>query len=634
MCGIVGKIAWSGAVDIATLERMNDRLAPRGPDEKGLWVSGPIGLAMRRLKVIDLVGGQQPMSNAHCPAAEKAGRFRLVFNGEIYNHRALRGELIRRGHRFASTSDTEVLLHLFEEEGDRGWERLRGMFAVALFDERRNVLRLARDRMGIKPLYYARTLAGFSFASEVKALLADGDTPREVNAAALNAYFSLGYVPTPVSAFEHVQKLAPGRILTLELKTGTVTQAPYYEFFPRPPQPRPLSETLETLDQLLTETVRDHLVSDVPLGLFLSGGLDSATIAHYARAAGKTLDSYTIYFGDASFSERREAAETAKRLDLRHHEEEMRPSTEVLARLGEILDEPLADPSVLPTYYLCRLARRGVTVTLSGDGGDELFAGYPTYLADRYAAWFRRLPAAAQRWAVQLANAAPTSFKRIPWDYRLKAFVGAAARPQPDAHFGWLEAFQREEKERLFTPDFWASVQRHPPEQSFREAFEDGRHRPFLERLLYLDQRTRLLDQYLVKVDRLSMANSLEVRVPLLDNALVEFASTVPANHKIRGWTTKYLFRRLMKDRLPASVLTGKKKGFSPPLAQWLAGPLKSWAEDLLSPESLSRTGILRPEFPRALLAEHVARRRDNHRRLWVLLSFVQWHRAYAAPAA
>lgn len=623
MCGIVGQMFWSGTVDPARLDRMNARLTPRGPDDAGLWHRGPVGLAMRRLKVIDLHGGQQPMSNEGCSRA--ASPLRLVFNGEIYNHPSLRDTLRARGHRFVSSSDTEVILHAFEEWGAEAWTHLRGMFALGLYEETTDTLHLVRDRLGIKPLYVVQGAEGVSFASEVKALVADPNVPKEVDPESLNAYFSLGYVPAPRSIYRDIQKLEPGETLKIHRPSRSVTRSVYWDFRPGPPPPKGLAPTLDALDRLLASTVQDHLISDVPLGLFLSGGLDSATVAYYARAAGRPLDSFTIYFGDGSFSERREAALTAAHLGLRHHEEEMLPSADLLAPLGQVLDEPLADPSVLPTYYLCRSARKQVTVTLAGDGGDELFAGYPTYLADRWAGWFRRSPGWMQNLARALADRAPTSFERIPWDYRLKAFVRAAARPQPDAHFGWLEAFLPEEKERLFTPEFWSTARNFFPESSFRAAFARGADRSPLEQFLFLDQRTRMVDQYLVKVDRLSMAHSLEVRVPLLDHAVVEFAAGIPSAHKVRGRRLKYILRRLMEKRLPPEVLKGPKRGFAPPLAHWLAGPLRPWAEAMLSPDRLRRSKILRPEFPRFLLEEHLSRRRDNHRRLWTILSFLLW---------
>jgi asparagine synthase (glutamine-hydrolysing) len=628
MCGIVGKVNWSAArtVDAALLERMNEQLTPRGPDEGGLWLQGSAGLAARRLKVIDLVGGQQPMSNAHCPAAGRAGFLRLVLNGQIYNHRVLREDLLAQGHRFASSSDTEVLLHLFEEHGEGTWKLLQGMFAVAVFEERGRRLHLARDRLGIKPLYYALLQGGLIFASEPKAVLVDPEIGREWDAVAVNEYFSLGYVPTPRSVFRSIRKLEPGLALSVHAGSGRIEKKEFWEFRPGAAERWGLEETVTRLDDLLTRTVRDHLASDVPLGLFLSGGLDSSVIAYYAaRAAERPLDSYTIFFGNETFSERREAALTAQRLGLRHHEEEMHPSPDILETLGRTLDEPLADPSVLPTYSVCRQARRRVTVALAGDGGDEVFAGYLTYLADRAAELFRRMPRAIQRLAELAVATAPTTFDRTPSDYRLKAFIRAAARPQPDAHFGWLETFPDEEKDLLLTAEFRNSVSGAAPEQSFRDAYARGAGRSALERMLSLDQKTRLLDQYLVRVDRLSMANSLEVRVPLLDHALVEFATRVPSRHKIRGFSTKHLLRHLMRDRLPDVVVRGRKRGFTPPLADWLAGPLRAWAEERLSPSNVRRAAILRPEFPRALLEEHASRRRDNHRKLWAILNFLLW---------
>ncbi|MGQ0644730.1 MAG: asparagine synthase (glutamine-hydrolyzing) [Elusimicrobiota bacterium] len=630
MCGIAGKIAWTSGstVNEPLLRTMSDALRHRGPDEGGAWVQGAVGLAMRRLKIIDLAGGQQPMANGHCPLAAKSGPLRLVYNGEIYGFRGFRRELEEKGHRFQSSSDTEVILHAFEEHGEGFLERLNGMFGLALYAERDRVLYLARDRMGIKPVYYRAAASSFSFASEIKALLADPETSREWDRAALNEYFSLRYVPTPRSAYKEIRKLEPGHFL--KVRDGRVENRRYWNFSPPAPDGKPLGHYLERLDALLKRSVESHLVSDVPLGVFLSGGLDSTTVASYVHAAGASLDSFTVYFSRKSFSERHEAALVAQRYGLRHHELNLQPDLpEAADDLAGVFDEPFADASGIPTYYLCRFARRTVTVALSGDGGDELFAGYPTYIANQVSTFYRVFPGLVQKTLRRLGRMLPVSYERISFDYKVKAFLAAAGRPQPYAHFGWQEMFSRDEKRDLYSPEFIPEIDDSPAEESFVRAYTEAEARTRLERMLFLDQRTHLLDEYLVKMDRLSMAHSLEVRVPLLDNALVEFAAEIPAAYKLRGLTTKYILRRLMRDRLPPEILAGPKKGFTPPLATWLATDFRAWADDVLSPENVRKTGLINPDAPRALLKEHVERRRDNHRRLWTLICFMSWFRRY-----
>lgn len=631
MCGIVGKIGWQAknSPSQGLIQRMADKLRHRGPDEGGLWLEGPVGLAMRRLKIIDLATGQQPMSNEDCPAALGPGPLRLVYNGEIYNFRELRAELEKTGHRFRTHSDTEAILHAFEEWGEAAWDRLDGMYAIALYAERDKTLYLVRDRMGIKPLYYRATGASFSFASEIKALLEDPETSREWDPQAVNEFFSLRYIPTPRSIFKEVRKLEPGHFL--KVSAGKVENRHYWDFQPPAPGPRPLASYLEQLDALIAQAVKSQLVSDVPLGVFLSGGLDSTTVAAYVQRAGVSLDSFTIYFDDESFSERAEAAAVARMYGLKHNEMRVHPDVpDIFPRLAETFDEPFADPSIIPTWYLCRFARSKVTVALSGDGGDELFGGYPTYVADRLAAAYRFVPGVVHGLLEAVGRRLPTSFDRISFDYRVKAFLASARRPQPLAHMGWQEMFFPEEKPALFSTDFLERSRGHRPEESFERAFSRAVGRAGLEKMLFVDQRTHLLDEYLVKVDRCSMAHSLEVRPPLLDRALVEFSSAIPVEYKVCGWTTKYILRRLMKGRLPPEVLRGKKKGFAPPLARWLAGDLYKWAEERFSPDRVKKTGILNPAYPMDLLREHAAKKRDHHRRLWTILSFLGWAEKYS----
>jgi asparagine synthase (glutamine-hydrolysing) len=629
MCGIVGKITWQGAPpDRALIERMNEKLRHRGPDEGGLWMGGNAALAMRRLKIIDLATGQQPMSNEGCPHAGKTGPLRLVYNGEIYNFRALRAQLEKSGHKFRTHSDTETVLHAYEEWGEWAWDQLDGMYALALYVEKEKTLLLARDRMGIKPLYYRTTATSVSFASELKALLEDPETSREWNPQSVNEYFSLRYIPTPRSVYKEIRKLEPGHVL--KVSAGKVENRRYWDFSPPAPSPQPLASYLEQLDALIASAVNAQMVSDVPLGVFLSGGLDSTTLAAYVHKAGVTLDSFTIYFGDQSYSERSEAAAVARMYGLRHNELAVHANVpDIFPKLAETFDEPFADPSIIPTWYLCQFARKRVTVALSGDGGDELFAGYPTYLADRLASIYRYTPSFLHKLLVELSRRLPTSHDRISFDYRVKAFLASARRPAPDAHMGWQEMFFAEERRSLYTPEFLERVKGFAPEQSARDAYASAGSREGLEKMLWVDQRTHLLDEYLVKVDRCSMAHSLEVRPPFLHRSLVEFAASVPMHYKLRGWTTKWMLRKLMKGRLPPDVLHGEKKGFTPPLARWLASDLKDWAAARLEPDRVRKAGILNADYPTQLLEEHAAQKRDHFRRLWTLICFMGWVEGY-----
>ncbi|HOW27395.1 MAG TPA: asparagine synthase (glutamine-hydrolyzing) [Elusimicrobiota bacterium] len=626
MCGIVGQIAWKpGArVSEALLEKMCRALQHRGPDDSGTWVQDSVGLAMRRLRIIDLAGGHQPMDNAHCPHASQRGRVHIVYNGEIYNFRELRESLEKKGHQFASRSDTEVILHAYEEYGDDFLKHLNGMFGLALWDEREKSLLLARDRMGIKPVYYRAVPDSFSFASEIKALLVDPSVSREVDPFALDDFFALRCVPTPRSIFREIRKLEPGHYL--KVRHGEVVNRPFWDYHPPRPEDKPLSHYLEVLDGLLKDCVQSHLISDVPLGVFLSGGLDSTSVAAYVSDAGRGLNSFTVYFGEKSFSERHEARAVADRYGLNHNEMLLTPNVrETIEKLSLVFDEPFADPSAIPTYHLCQFARNKVTVALSGDGGDELFAGYPTYIADALSGYYRRLPGFSRRWIQALVRSLPVSHTRVSFDYRLKAFVAAAHRPQPSAHAGWQAMFMEEDKSGLYTSEFDAARRGHMSDESSWQAFRAVADRSELEQMLYVDQRTKLLDEYLVKMDRLSMAHSLEVRVPLLDVRLVEFAATVPAKYKIRGMTTKYIIRRLMESRLPREVIHGEKKGFTPPMAGWFSGELKDFLRERFDPAEVRKTGILNADQPLRLLQEHLDRRRDNHRQIWTLLSFLLW---------
>jgi asparagine synthase (glutamine-hydrolysing) len=626
MCGICGEFRWGqeALVDRELIRRMTSTLIHRGPDDEGFHVKGPVGLGMRRLSIIDVAGGHQPIFNEDKTTA-------VVYNGEIYNYRELKAELEALGHRFQTHSDTEVLVHAYEVWGDSFPNRLNGMFAFAVWDEKNARLLIGRDRMGIKPLYYRVTPDKISFASEIKALRADPSFSREIDPQALDEYLSLRYIPCPRSIYQGVRKLEPGHTLSVQ---GGKTQLKRYWHFPLPAAAdrKTLPRCLEELDALLADAVKRQLMSEVPLGLFLSGGLDSPTIAYYAtQAHGKWLTSFNIHFRHESYSEREGAAAVAKKLNLNHQEMEVDEDIQaILPQLVDIFDEPFSDDSAIPTYFLTQLARQHMTVALSGDGGDELFGGYPTYIADAASAWYRRLPRFVQSAFRSSARFLPVSHERISFDFKVRAFLNAAGRPQPAAHFGWQEILTAEDKAEFYAPEFRHRAGGHPAWESFERAYREAGARNPLERMLYVDQKTVLADGYLVKMDRLSMAHSLEVRPPFLDHRLVEFAVLIPPELKIKGFTTKYLIRRLMKDRLPAEIIQGAKKGFSPPMPFWLAeGPLGAYAKEVFASGVFESTGMLRGAYALKLLDDHRARRRNNARKIWTLLMLALWLEKY-----
>lgn len=632
MCGISGYLQW-GSVSSAPpqrelIEKMNRCLIHRGPDDEGYYLdqqSTPsfgvsVALAMRRLAIIDVAHGQQPIFN-------ETKEVVIVYNGETYNFQSLRSELKALGHTFTTHSDTEVLVHGYEVWGEQLPSKLNGMFAFAIWDKNRRKLFLARDHMGIKPLYYASLPGLLVFGSEIKAILAHPQVPRDIDVTAIDDYLSLRYIPTPKSAYQSIRKLPPG--CSLSWSDGKATLQRYWN--PTPAEHLPdlgLNTYLEKTDALLADAVKLQMVSEVPLGTFLSGGVDSPTISYYAKKHKPDLMTFNIYFAEKSFSERAEAKMVATHLGTHHIEQQVSPDIlSIIPHLIDTFDEPFGDDSMIPTYFLTKMAREKMTVALSGDGGDELFGGYPTYLADRIAQAYRRIPRFISSGVIEpLVQRLPVSHTRISWDYKAKAFVEVAQRPSPLEHFGWTEIFRSSVKEKLYSPWFWNETKRRPLAESFVQAFEGAQTRKGLERFLYVDQHTHLLDEFLVKVDRLSMAHSLEVRPPFLDVRLVEWAMQIPFHYKLKGLTTKYLLRRLMKGRLPEAILNGAKKGFAPPMATWLATDLLPWARRKLSPENLKDNPYLNPTFPMQLLETHLKRKTNLARRLWTLLMFVEWY--------
>lgn len=625
MCGICGSISWESNLnpDIPLLQRMNRSMVHRGPDDEGYFTdstsNGAIGLAMRRLSIIDVASGHQPISN-------ETEDVIVVYNGETYNFSELRAELIQKGHIFKTKSDTEVLVHGYEVWGDEMPSHLNGMFAFALWDKKRERLLVGRDRMGIKPLYFALLKNKLVFGSEIKALLQDPEVNREIDDFAVDDFLSLRYVPTPRSIYKAIRKLEPGHILIWE--KGQIQKKSYWNFSPEIGVDKGLSYYLEKTDALLQDSVRRQMISEVPLGTFLSGGVDSPTITYYALKEKADLKTFNIYFKEKSFSEREEAKGVAQFLGTHHIEKEVSPHIlDIIPNLIDTFDEPFGDDSMIPTFFLTKMAREYMTVALSGDGGDELFGGYPTYVADRLAGIYRGVPTFLTKGILEpLVERLPVSFNRISLDYKAKAFIDAARRQSPYEHYGWTEVFKEPIKQKLYSSAFLEKLKGRPLAESFKKTFDEAGTRKGLEKFLYVDQHTHLLDEFLVKVDRLSMAHSLEVRPPFLDHRLVEFAATIPMKYKIKGFKTKYILRKLMRGRLPSYITDGKKKGFAPPMATWLATDLLEYVREKFSPHHLKDNPYLNPEMPLQLLEQHVKRQTNMARRLWTLLMFVEWY--------
>ena len=609
---------------------MNLSLRHRGPDDDGFFsgsfngsgpIHGAIGLAMRRLSIIDVAGGKQPIEN-------ETGDVVVVYNGEIYNFQELRAELEAAGHTFRTHSDTEVIVHGYEVWGDDVATKLNGMFAFAIWDKRRGRLVLARDRMGIKPLYYAVLGDRLVFGSEIKSLLKDPEVPRDIDPLAIGDYLSLRYVPVPRTIYQSIRKLETATTLTWE--NGKLSKRRYWYYNPVETRDRGLSYYLEKCDALMADAVKRQMISEVPLGTFLSGGLDSTTISYYAGKIKKDLMTFTIYFDDRRTSERELAALCARHLGTQHFEKEVFPDlNSLIPELVRIFDEPFGDDSMIPTYFLTKMAREKMTVALSGDGGDELFGGYRTYVAGRMAKYYRAVPKWMRKNLIDVLVDGPVR-KIDPYHAGLfRSFANSASLPSPYEHYGWTAAFQGADKDRLLSPMLKEALRDHSSAESFVRAFEDAGNRKGLERFLYVDQLTHLTDEFLVKVDRLSMAHSLEVRPPLLDHRLVEFAAEIPDSYKVHGITTKWILRRLMKGRLPEEILNAPKRGFGSPLAAWFSGPLLPFLRERLSPRRVKDNPYIDAEEPERLLTAFLDGRPRLASRIWVLMMFLEWYEVF-----
>jgi asparagine synthase (glutamine-hydrolysing) len=620
MCGICGTVG-PGPIDREALVRMTRVLHHRGPDDEGFFVEEyedgvAVGLGFRRLSIIDLETGNQPLAN-------EDDSLQLVFNGEIYNFRELRRELEARGHRFSTKGDAEVVVHLYEDEGANCVERLNGMFAFALWDQGRRELVLARDRFGKKPLYYTEVGRTLLFGSELKALLEHPLCPRELDFESLCRYLALEYVPTPRSIFEHVGKLPGGHVL--RWRDGHVSIERYWDLaFGMEADPKTDEEYADGLRWRLREAVRRRLVSDVPLGAFLSGGIDSSSVVAMMVDAlpPDNVKTFSIGFDDPSFDESEHARRVARHFGTDHHQDVFTPQVmlDLLPTVTDFLDEPFADASILPTYLLSRFTRDSVTVALGGDGSDELLAGYPTFPADRFARLYRMPRLLQEHVVVPLGDRLPVSTANFSFDFKLRRFLRGTGLPTELRHTTWLGSF---------TPAEQASLLTRTPADLFteeRRVFAAAPTRDRLERLIYLYAKTYLQDDILVKVDRASMACSLEVRAPFLDVDLVDFLGHVPSRLKLRRFDTKHLLKRAMANELPDGIASRAKKGFGIPIAEWFKTGLREALQDELSPARIRQQGIFEPGEVQRLISEHLSGRRDHRKPLWTLFVFQLWH--------
>jgi len=631
MCGICGifNLALEPAAYRERIQAMSARLEHRGPDSHGQFERPYVALAIRRLSIIDLQTGDQPLFNESNDVA-------LVFNGEIYNFRELRQGLAKRGHQFRTHSDGEVIVHLYEEMGPRFVSELNGMFAVALWDERAQRLVLARDRAGEKPLYYwtdGRTLV---FGSEIKALLEYPGISREIDPEALAQYFLYGYFPTPRSIYRTIRKLPAAHVMVVENQRTTIECYWRMQDYLRAPglpdfTQRDKTAAIDELRVRLREAAISRLVSDVPLGVFLSGGVDSSTqVALMSELTPGNVNTFSVTFPQKSFNEEPYADFVARHFRTRHHVVKADDASmlEGLEHLAGHLDEPVADPAVIPTFLLSRFARSEIKVALSGEGSDELFGGYPTYMGAQLANYYLRLPQWVRRQVFdRLRPLLPVSSAAVPMGLYLRRFLTHAERDPAQRHEIWFGMFSPAELDEVFAPDF---AVRKPPSAAVFEpldrVLEGARFDDTIAEMLYLDFRMYLEDNLLVKIDRASMACSLELRTPFLDHRLIQFAAGLPASMKVRRFELKHLLKRAVEKWLPKKIVYRQKRGFSVPIAQWMRNQLRPLADETLAEDKLKRQGILNAAFVRRLLAEHWSGHADHRKTLWTLFCFQLWY--------
>ncbi len=600
---------------------MCEAIVHRGPDSEGIWMDGQVALGMRRLSIIDLHTGDQPVFSEDKSIV-------VMMNGELYNYREVKADLEKRGHKFVTQTDTEIVPHLYQEYGDDFVDHLNGMFAITLWDTRRKRLVIARDRYGEKPLYYGTFDGKLIYASEPKAMLAHPSVSAELDPDALRQYLSFDYVPAPGSIYKGINKLPAAHIMVIE--KGEIKTRRYWNLtFAKNGHAPSLDKAASDLRELLSDAVRMRLVADVPLGILLSGGVDSSAIAAFAtQHATETVKTFSIGFAEDSFDETRYAREVAAHLGTDHYEEMLsaEKAGDLISEIGTWLDEPLSDGSLIPTYLLARFVRKHVTVALGGDGGDEIFAGYPMYFGHKMAGAYDSIPQMLRSRLIEpIVRRLPVSNKNLSFDYKAKRFVRSAKYGTVERHHSWFGSFSGDDQKRLLTEavlsETTGDIYGGP-----RKLLEICDAQDEIERMQYLDMNFYMAEDILTKVDRASMAVSLETRAPFLDPRIGEFAASLPLDYKLRGNKGKYILKRSVEGLLPRSILKRSKKGFGIPIATWLKGRLNPLMHDLLSPTRLRDQGLFEPDFVETLIAEHEKGIASHHKQLWTLLVFQLWY--------
>ena len=624
MCGICGKINFdSKPPDEQALRKMAAVLSHRGPDDGGFYIKNNVGLGHRRLKIIDLSDA------AHQPMANEDGSIWIVCNGEIYNFQDLREALEEKGHIFRSKSDTEVIIHLYEEKGVDCAKELRGMFAFAIFDENKKRLFLARDRIGKKPLYYAVNNEALIFASEIKSILQDPSISRGINLNSLDLYLTYQCVPTPRTIFSGIEKLPPAHTLVLE--DGKIQIQRYWQISYQNRHKLKEEEYCQRILDIFSEACKIRMTSDVPLGAFLSGGIDSsAVVAMMSKFSSKPVKTFSIGFKEESFNELEYARKVAKLFHTEHHEYMVKPDAlEVLPKLIWHFDEPFADSSAIPTYYISKITRQEVTVALNGDGGDESFAGYERYPAVKIADIYGFLPGFIRSSIAYLSQGLPESTQKKDFLKRFKRFVKAGCLSREKRYAYWMSAFDSEQKRSLYSQDFKNRLGKIDSGEYITDAYRQLDTGDFIAKTLFVDVSTYLPNDLLVKADIASMANSLEARSPFLDHKLMEFAASLPSDLKLKGLTTKYILKKALKGILPQEILQRSKSGFGVPVGNWFRNELKDYARDiLLSLKSLKR-GYFQEDAVKRLLDEHILGKTDHGQRIWSLINLELWHQVF-----
>ena len=644
MCGIAGWINLDTTkrnVNVEpVLHSMCETIVHRGPNSEGLWLDETVALGMRRLSIIDLVTGDQPVFNCDKSVV-------VMMNGELYNYREVRGELEKKGHKLTTKSDTEILPHLYEEYGDGLLEHVNGMYAFSLWDAKQKKLIIARDRFGEKPLYYGVFDAKLIWASELKAILAHPAVKPELDLNALRHYVSFDYVPAPMSIFRGIKKLPAAHVLTVE--NGEIRTRRYWDISwseraasaagllgngsstnwpPAHAGGSHFAAAAGSLRELLSDAVRMRLVSDVPLGILLSGGIDSSTVAAFAvQHATERVKTFSIGFEEDSFDESKYARKVAKHLNTEHYEDKLSATTagDLISEIGKWLDEPLSDASLIPTVLLSQFVRKHVTVALGGDGGDELFAGYPMYYAHTVAAKYKSVPAFLRSGLIEpVVNALPVSTNNMSFDYKAKRFVRAAKFDDVERHHSWFGSFSIDQHKKLFSKEVIAQTDADIY-NGVRELVSKSDAKNVIEKMQYADINFYLAEDILTKVDRAAMSVSLETRAPFLDPRVGQFAASIPVEFKLKGKNGKVILKEAMKDLLPHDILHRPKKGFGIPIAEWLKGRLNPLMHEMLAPERLMKQGLFNADYVLQLIREHESSKASHHKELWTLLVFQLW---------